>query len=343
MRREALRRASVRVPDGLGLDLATRNDSRSNTEVAACRFLRAAPTGTSAKFDCVLDGGEVVKVKYNRNPEIQAEVAATRLVSALGFGADQVEIVPRLRCYGCPRFPFFTMRLLAAGVPDAIIGEYGYDGAYTDFEWVALERRFPAPAIETPTRDGWAWWELDDSTAPRGEVDALRLLAVFLTHWDNKAENQRLVCLDDLAADAGREAVTGIDVPGASESPSKGTCNRPLALIQDLGATFGPSKVNLARWREFPIWTDRAGCRVSMRHLPFEGGTFRDAAISEEGRVWLGRRLAALPDAEVRGLFEAARFHDYQSTTDDRRDLDAWTEAFRLRVDQILTAGPCPA
>ena len=64
----------------------------------------------------MLDGGEVVKVKYNRNPEIQAEVAATRLVSRLGFGADRVEIVPRLRCYGCPRFPFLTMRLLAAGI-----------------------------------------------------------------------------------------------------------------------------------------------------------------------------------------------------------------------------------
>ena len=33
--------------------------------------------------------------------------------------------------------------------------------------------------------------------APRAHVDALRLLAVFLAHWDNKAENQRLVCLSE--------------------------------------------------------------------------------------------------------------------------------------------------
>src|SRR5206468_4506725 len=43
---------------------------------------------------------------------------------------------------------------------------------------------------------GWAWWELKDSEAPRADLDALRLLAVFLAHWDNKAGNQRLVCLD---------------------------------------------------------------------------------------------------------------------------------------------------
>ncbi len=251
--------------------------------------------------------------------------------------------MPRLRCYGCPRFPFFTMRLLSPRLADAVLGQYGYDGAYTDFEWVALERKFPAPAIETRTSTGWAWWELQDSIAPAGDIDALRLLAVFLIHWDNKAENQRLVCLDDRTPRTNpslpRAVASG--VPTAPDSDR--TCHHPLALIQDLGATFGPSKVNLAQWRERPIWSDRAACRVSMRRLPFEGGTFPDVVISEQGRMLLGRRLAALSEAEVRGLFEAARFPEYQSTTDDRRDLNAWSSAFRFRVDQSLTAGPCPA
>ena len=30
----------------------------------------------------------------------------------------------------------------------------------------------------------------------RADLDALRLLARVLAHWDNKSENQRLVCLD---------------------------------------------------------------------------------------------------------------------------------------------------
>jgi hypothetical protein len=286
-------------------------------------FLRAVPTGTSAKFDCVLQGGEVVKIKYGRNPEINAEAAATRLVSALGFAADDVQIVPRLRCYGCPRFPFLTMRL-QTGLGGTLIGEHGYEDGYTDFEWVALERRFPAPAIETPSQEGWAWWELKASAAPRAQVDALRLLAVFLGHWDNKAENQRLVCLDQPAE-------------------GRGTCDRPLAMMQDLGATFGPNKVNLARWREFPVWSDPHRCEVSMRRMPYGAGTFPDVAISEEGRAWLGRRLAALSPRDVRALFEAAGFPEYHSGTDDGRDLDAWTAAFRYRVDQIVNAGPCPA
>src|SRR5690242_10789347 len=46
------------------------------TSTISCRFLNDAPTGTTAKFNCVLDGGAVLKVKYGRNPEIQGEVAA---------------------------------------------------------------------------------------------------------------------------------------------------------------------------------------------------------------------------------------------------------------------------
>jgi hypothetical protein len=283
-----------------------------------CRYLKDIPTGTSPKFDCVLDGGEIVKVKYSRNAEIHAEVAATRLLRALGYGADSVEIVPRLRCYGCPRYPFLTMQLLSIGAADAVVGPRGYDDGYSDFEWVSVERKLPGAAVETPVREGWSWWELDAIERPRADRDAFRLLAIFLAHWDNKSENQRLVCLD-------------------------AACAEPLAMIQDVGATFGPLKVNLAQWRGLPVWRDRRTCAVSMKHLPFAGGTFPDATISEAGRQQLARDLMAVADSELRAIFAAARFDDFQISTNDERDLDAWTAAFRHRRDQVLNGGPCPA
>ena len=114
-------------------------------------------------------------------------------------------------------------------------------------------------------------------------------------------------------------------------------------MIQDLGATFGPTKANLAEWNGRPIWTDRAECFVSMRALPYKGATFPDARIREEGRAQLARQLAAIPDEDVRNLFADARFHEFYSGTDDDKDLDRWTAAFRHRADQILHAGPCPS
>ena len=113
-------------------------------------------------------------------------------------------------------------------------------------------------------------------------------------------------------------------------------------MIQDLGATFGPTKVNLASWRDLPVWHDRATCAVSMRGLPYRGATYPDAMISEAGRAQLAARLGGISEDEVRTLFSYARFPEHQSATDDSKDLDAWTAAFRSRADQIVHTR-CPA
>ena len=323
IRDDALARAALRIayPDHVSI-AGVPEPELPDGDPLTCRYLHDAPSGTTAKFDCVLDGGAVIKVKYNRNSEIHAEVAAARLISALGFPADAMTIVPRVRCYGCPRYPFFATQVLAFASPQAL-GPNGYDNAYTDFDWVAVERKFPAAAIETPTEKGWAWFELARSQAPREDLDALRLLAMFLAHWDNKSENQRLVCLDDM--------------PAAPDQP----CARPLAMMQDLGSTFGPTKVNLAKWQEMPIWRDRRRCQISMSDYPFEGATFVPVEISEEGRQQLARQLASIGEEDVRRLFARARFPEFQSGTDDTRDLEAWVHAFRHRVDQIVKGEAC--
>ena len=326
-RRDAIERAGVRLrnPEAVLFERFSQpNPGPTSEGPLVCRFLSDEPTGTSAKFNCVLDGGDVIKVKYNRNSEIHAETAASTLLDALGFAADYVRIVPWLRCYGCPRYPFFAMQLLSLARATGVLTPRGYDNAYTDFERVAVEVRFEAPAIETETAEGWAWFELP-SHALQADHDAFRLVAAFLAHWDNKAENQRLVCLD------------------GPQPPSTERCARPLLMIQDLGATFGPTKANLAEWNGRPIWADRAECLVSMRALPYKGATFPDAKIREEGRAQLARQLAAIPDDDVRKLFADARFHEFYSGTDDDKDLDRWTAAFRHRADQILHAGPCPS
>jgi hypothetical protein len=320
IRRDALIRAGTRLPSPGSL---IPDPQSSVPDPLTCRYLSGEPSGTSAKFDCVLASGEIVKVKYGRNPEIHAEAAATRLLTLLGYVADEVRIVPRVRCHGCPRYPFLATQLLAlVGRPHAL-APHGHDSGYSEFEWASVEHRFHAAAVESPASEGWAWFELTASQAPRADIDAFRLLAVFLAHWDNKAENQRLVCLDDH--------------PGV---PNR-TCARPLLMIQDAGATFGPVKANVAGWRTLPVWVDRRACTVSMRALPYSGATFPDARITEAGRTQLAHALSALSPADIEGLFRDARFPEFQTGTDDQGDLDAWVSAFRYRVDQIATAGPC--
>lgn len=290
-----------------------------------CDFVARVPGGTSRKFECALQGGEIVRVKYGHEPEIHAEAAATRLLTALGYATDHVYLVRRLRCYGCPANPFVTLKVLElAGGDVEALDDPRDRGHYSDFEWVAVERKFEGAPIEDDEHKGWAWWELKSVAASGDDVDALRLVAAFLAHWDNKEENQRLVCMD--------RGGYGPDRP----------CADPLLMINDLGATFGPTKVNLAQWRHVPVWSDRSTCTVSMRALPYGGGTFSDVRVRDSARRRVGQELASFPDAELRAWFAAARFPQFYATTDDEKDLTAWVEAYRWRVNQILSAGPCP-
>ena len=333
-RADALRRAAFIVPAGLSRQTLPSANPLPGP-VPSCRYLPAQPSGTTPKFDCVFAGGDTVKVKYGHDAEIHGEAAATTLLRRLGYGADTVVIVPRLRCYGCPRHPFLAVHLRRT-LHLPFIREQIEDG-YTDFEWVSVEHKFPAPAIETDTVSGWDWRELDAVDAPRAEVDAFRLIAAFLAHWDNKSENQRLVCLDTRPRHSPQRE-TDLSRPSARR---EGGCAHPLAMIQDLGASFGPPKVNLARWRDLPVWYDRLTCTLSMRALPFDGATFEDLRISEVGRALAATRLLSISHAEIERLFADARFGQFQAGTDDERDLKAWVQAFRSRVTQIADVR-CP-
>ena len=322
-RRAALQQARVWAPiDVAAVDLAANPPDPSGTlsdPVVRCRYLDSPARGTTAKFDCVLRDGEAVKVKYGFTGEIQAELAASRLLTALGFGADRMFLLPRLRCYGCVRTPFYTNWALdKVGAREQLVRAVPQD-SYTDFDWVSVERHFGALPVETGQRQGWSWFELEPIDpslgANRPERDALRLAAMLLVHWDNKASNQRLVCL--------------------APAPAAATpCPRPFALINDLGATFGPNKVDLNHWKSVPIWTDRARCLVSMRQFPYSGATFPDTVISEAGRQLIARQLNALSERQMTSLFSGARF---------RGDPREWAAALMVKIRQIADGAACPS
>ena len=320
-RNEALARARVfreQRFDPSAIDFAADpNEGIVDPALTTCRYAPDEVTGTTPKFDCELPNGETLKVKYGWTKEIPSEIAATRLLHALGFGADRVSRVATVRCHGCPFQPFHSRALLEmlhlAGYADK---RRDYS-SYRDFRDVSVERNLDGTAIEVGEERGWAFHELDTidpsrGGATRGEIDALRLMAIFLHHWDNKSSNQRLLCVD----------------------AETGDCRNPLAMIQDVGSEFGPKKVDLDNWRSKPIWHgDPRACVVSMKGLPYGGGSFEDVTITEDGRRLLGDRLRQLTPTQIETLFTSAGLDD----------VSEWTAVFRDRVRQIADRAPCPA
>ena len=70
--------------------------------------------------------------------------------------------------------------------------------------------------------------------------------------------------------------------------------------------------------------------------------TFGEARISDSARVRVARELDAFTDEELQTWFSNARFPEYYPGTDDEKDLNAWVGAYRGRVNQMRSAGPCP-
>ena len=319
-RNDALTRARIfraEPFDAASIDFAADpNHGVIDPDFTSCRYKPDEVSGTTPKFDCELPNGEKIKVKYGWTHEIPSEVAATRLLHALGFGADRVSRVETVRCYGCPFQPFHSRALLEMLNLEAYFDKRIDYTAHRDFKRVSVERNLDGEPIEAGDERGWSFHELhtiDPSRggATRAEVDALRLMAVFLHHWDNKSSNQRLTCVGATTPD----------------------CAHPLAMIQDVGSEFGPKKVDLDKWRSMPVWDDASKCLVSMKHMPYRGGTFKDAAISEEGRRLLASRLRQLTPGQIETLFTAAGLEDAPS----------WSAVFQDRVRQIVDRPACPA
>src|SRR6202040_3759394 len=124
--------------------------------------------------------------------EVFAEVIASRLLSALGFPTDRMYVVDRIRCAGCPEDPFSTLQCLNDGSSyEQCFSSLDYSQT-RDFDAAVIERPLAGRRIETRKDPGWTWEELtkidpDAGGASRAQVDALRLMAVFLGHWDNKS------------------------------------------------------------------------------------------------------------------------------------------------------------
>ncbi len=334
-REAALARAKVFPPSpGPAARWADPGPAASPGQPLRCTYLPKPNSGTTPKFDCRLAGGEVVKVKYGNNPEVPAEVAATRLLRTLGFAADEVSLVAEVECLGCPPHPYRTRQAAEMLFLSSVLDKSLNFNQSRRYSHAAVERKFDATSIEAGDAKGWQWSELDlvdeaKGGASRAELDALRLIAVLLGHWDNKPSNQRLVCLDPV-----RE-----DDPGEDTEP----CRQPLLMLQDLGATFGPTKLDHANWTKAPIWESDSGCVATMASLPYNGATFRPVRISEEGRQLLAARLSRLSENGMHQLFRAAGFPDAATGAPRAADVSPWVRTLQAKMAAIATHPPCPS
>ncbi len=254
-RHQVMQRARVwQAIDTSSLDLikgpALPADLRIGAETACTFVFPDKPlSGMTPKFLCALDKDDQAKVKYGeKNGEVYAEVAASRLLWALGFKAD-VMVPTHVTCRNCPADPFAASAIdWPRGSPSSV--------ATRVFDPAIIEREITGNSVEVPGYEGWAWPELDqirprEGAATRAQIDAFKLLAVFIQHSDSKPGQQEIVC----AERRNRKDAKGNE-----------TCDAAWLVIKDLGGSFGKatrfntSKMTLADWAGAGVWKDGQTC-----------------------------------------------------------------------------------
>jgi hypothetical protein len=291
-------------------------------QTVTCDYVDHPRRGTTPKFHCALAPGDVVKVKYGRaEGKVYAQVVATRLFWALGFGTN-AEYRVTVQCRNCPADPW---KATQPRLP------------LVTFEYAMVERELPGEEIAHKPDEGWAFKELslvDESQggASAAQRDALLLLAAFVQHSDNSPNNQRLLCVPE----------------GVQKDPGgRTTCTAPFMYIEDLGSTFGrgnfwhqttTARGNYREWSRVPMW-EGSGCRAHLKPGMI-APTLKDPVVSEAGRRFLADLLAQLTDAQIRGMFAAGTIdkrgwplprHDKNNGT-----LEEWVQAFKRRRDEVV-------
>lgn len=348
----------IRVGPGAALPAAIANAAGRPIE---CRFEHRGLElgGKTPKFSCRTSDGESLRLKYyygggHGNREVFAEVAATRLMWALGFDTDPVFPVI-VDCQDCPADPW--------------TGEGPRQTRRFDAEY---EPHYVGTLI-TSTKDqdqGWAFGELEkaiDSLPPgplrirqRIHFDALTLLAVFIQHGDRKRSQQRLVCRGDLDVQGGDLRDDGAGIAVLFEHPSVRACSGDTVVtLQDVGATFGgagqftgrSAKIHLKSWASKDVFAtqshaSRGGSSECRGNINISGSAGSDAgenpSISEAGRSFLSTQFERLTPDDVRAIFETARV-ERLGEADQWQDslkktytgVDAWVAVFMDKVRQI--------
>ena len=297
--------------------------------VVECKLVVKSMGGTTPKFDCELAGHDVIRVKYGRgNPELHAEIAATRLLTALGFGADHM-----YRSQRCAA-PAARVSVPGAEVP----GQTGIESAcfaggvdyssITEFDYVSIERRLEGRRIEFTPDQGWAFYEIDQG----------------------RRSGRRLAAGARRRAEAARGPHRALGQQSREPAAALPARRRPAGrrLCEAVRDPAGPRRVvrtdqaRSAQLASTPVWADARACRVSMKQMPWGGATFPEQRISEAGvcsccRCWSSCRRATAGSVRGRPRGALGRHHRRG------RAAGAWAAAFLDKVRQIREAGPCEA
>lgn len=301
-------------------DLRYGPGSAEQAPAAPFTFVKEDKVGASPKFEVKDARGTTWVVKLG--VEAQAETAATRLVWAMGYFAEESYYLDRAEIKNLPR--------LARGQ------EFVEGGS------VVRGARFE------PRREGvargpiWDW--LQNPFVGTRELDGLKVLMVLLANYDTRLDNNRILSVKN---------------PETGQLEARYVVTDIGATFGQVGGLGGKrSKNSLADYRagKFILGVQNGLVEFDYNTTPSGAGKFasffnrgyRKTQANKEKAMrripvqnarWIGSQLARLSDEQLRDAFRAAGY--------DNATTEGFVKVLRERINQLsrldATAQPSSA
>lgn len=272
------------------VDIATRDmvngpGGPDQQPVGPFKFVKEDLNGTNPKY--VITGADGVKWKLKLGEEAHPETAASRLVWAVGYFADEDYFLPDLKVDSVPSDLHRGEKFVE---PDGLIHN-------------ARLKRY----LKGEEKNGTWKWKDNPFTGTR-EFNGLRVMMALINNWDLKDENntvyvydgKRIFLVSDLGASFGTtgRSVTRAESKGNLENYTNSKfITRTTPTEVDFGVPSRPAMIHLF---EAPEFKSRVDLEWIGKRIPLA-----DAR-------WIGSILAKLSPEQIQHAFGAAGYSPQQ-------------------------------
>jgi hypothetical protein len=266
------------------------------------RFIKEVKEGGMPKFD--VEDARGVKWRVKLGEEAQAETAASRLVWAAGYNAEE---------------SYYFNRANIDGIKKLSRGQKYVQGSSV------VGARFEPRRENIKRGKEWSWH--DNPFKNTRELNGLKTMMVLVGNWDTFKKNNKVLhdkdtnearyTVTDLGASMGKAA--GVGAGRSKNNVRDYTRARFVNKVDGDNLKFAydlhPKKLGLLSALYPPYFIRQHKATKTMNKVPVS-----DAA-------WIGAKMAQLSDKQLRDAFRAAGY--------DRATQDAYARAVRNRINQL--------
>ena len=276
--------------------------SKGLAPVPPFRFLKEVKEGGMPKLE--VEDARGVKWRVKLGPEAQAETAASRLVWAVGYNAEEAYYLDRARIDG--------LRKLSRGQK------------YVEGDSVR-GARFEPRRKDVERGKEWGWSK--NPFKNTRELNGLKTMMVLLNNWDTFKKNNRV--LHDKNSGEAKYTVTDLGATLGAVGGIGG--HRSKSNVQDFERRRLVSKIDGDKVKfNYDLKPKKLGL-LSIFYPPYffrqrkATNTMHKVPVSDAS--WIGSQLAQLSNDQLRDSFRAAGY--------DRATTENYVRALRSRINEL--------